>query len=571
MRKFTRRELLLSVGTASAASLLKSPVEILTESLLSGLLQGAQAQSRTGPARNYLHISLFGAPPRWFFDLPLTPFSNAGFVPNAMVRNRYAGGGTQYATTAVAKGGKTFNLPHLWQFGVPTPGGGTRPMTDLFDNMAVIRGFNMGSDSHTTNHERQLRPVTNGPSLDGLVADRSTARIPAVGAKDRTVPFGYKAPSGLGQVVVDSTLAANPLEQILGSFIRTAPAAFVNRKNAIDASIERGLDALKSYSMTNNPGAEALYKDRANAEALLKQGIGNLPAEWNRLFTKYQTLMNLSIRGPAALAGINDQAMAASNTEPMWRVFQNSNQAMYYIGNADVRTLVSNAYIQNLAEYMAVSEYLLVTGLSSSINIHVGHLSGLRFENYRVGDPTQAVNATPKTDGASDTDEHLTGIFSSVLINSVYFRALSACLLELVTVLKATTRDGKSVFDETVIHIGSEFSRIGRNDGGGSDHGWTGASTSILSGAIKQPLVVGNIYNQFDPSSPFYSVRATYDGTWGEGAPVIELGNRNLNPGHVAATLADLLRVARPLKNELPVLSETSGGIISLIGDGRNV
>jgi hypothetical protein len=93
-----------------------------------------------------------------------------------------------------------------------------------------------------------------------------------------------------------------------------------------------------------------------------------------------------------------------------------------------------------------------------------------------------------------------------------------------------------------VIHVASEFSRSARVDGSGSDHAFEGAVTSVWSGAIQKPIVLGNIRQNASVSTARDPV---YAGTWGGAAPVT-LGSTSgpLGIGNVAH-LSRRLRVAR--------------------------
>jgi hypothetical protein len=117
----------------------------------------------------------------------------------------------------------------------------------------------------------------------------------------------------------------------------------------------------------------------------------------------------------------------------------------------------------------------------------------------------------------------------------MYYRAYASCLLELIDRLKA-----ENIWNDTVIDTAGEFNRAAKGIGTGSDHGWQGASAAIYSGAITGPIVLGNIKKETGATS-------AYPGTWGYGAPVTGLPSGQLTLGHVAATLAFLLRTQSPI------------------------
>ncbi|OQW49297.1 MAG: hypothetical protein A4S09_12340 [Proteobacteria bacterium SG_bin7] len=119
-----------------------------------------------------------------------------------------------------------------------------------------------------------------------------------------------------------------------------------------------------------------------------------------------------------------------------------------------------------------------------------------------------------------------------------------------------------------MIQLGSEFSRCPRKDGSGSDHGWVAGCTSLYSGIIKAPMVLGNA--MFDGGkSP---LGANYSGTWGASAPInVDGATQYLGIGHMTSTVAELLRVEHPMKNNGSLIQEVGSGVVPLVELARNV
>jgi hypothetical protein len=197
-----------------------------------------------------------------------------------------------------------------------------------------------------------------------------------------------------------------------------------------------------------------------------------------------------------------------------------------------------------LAVNFAVALYVLLNNLSDSISIGPGSINGL------------SINGGLASLG---TDEHTTSGTISLMLNSYMNLAYAACLLELIDQLKA-----KSLFTETVIVMGGEFGRSARADATGSDHGYLGSSCCIYSGALNGPLVLGNVYNTKKQDS-------SDSGTWGNGAPVTELG-RPLNLSDWSSTLAYLLRVPSPVTSATSlILADSTGNYIAAVEKARQV
>jgi hypothetical protein len=125
------------------------------------------------------------------------------------------------------------------------------------------------------------------------------------------------------------------------------------------------------------------------------------------------------------------------------------------------------------------------------------------------------------------------------------------CIQELVATLTA-----KSLFNKTVIHIGSEFNRSPRADGSGSDHGFYGASASIISGMISQYALIGNIYANGKDSA-----NSPYAGTWGRAAPFAVSTNesRPILVQDIALTIGSMLNTAAVSANGYILLNAGNG------------
>ena len=555
----SRRQAISMMGLCGAASFLKTPSELLISGLVDGVFSRAQAQATGTQPRNHIYVNLNGGPARWFWDLPLVPYAgNLPVLSNPHVNTKFSDAGIsagqpEYQTVAVTRQGVTLNMPSLWSTDIPTVGGGQVPMVNLLDNMLMIRGVNMRMDGHPDNNDKQVRPLMAAPSLGGLVADRSHRPLPAVGLPGG--PNGvFKSGRGIGQVQLESY--SDPLRKIMQPFSRTADAlapAYLSRRQALDAALERALASLGEYARSSGAGSESLETARKSAEALIRQGIGDVSGEYTRLLAKYSALIDRCAIDP--VPGVTDKPVrysdmiVANGFTPQTSVHEG------FIRNADLRTVLqTSSNPGSLAEGFAVAEYLIKNKLSSAVTLGSGRVFGLRFEDLRD-------RATPTVAGTTGAgtwgyDEHFGGSVLSVIINTFLFRCLSACLYEFINVLKA---DG--LFDESVIQIGAEFSRNPRRDQSGSDHGWMANCTSLFSGSIKKPMVLGNTLLD----SPYA------DGTWGAAATVqVDGAKQQLTIGHSTSTVAHLLRVQPILSNNGTLVAETTSGLEPTIELAQN-
>lgn len=560
MKRMNRRE---ALGIFGVAPLALNPLEVLVGSLVSGLFNKAQAETvgkKDPPARNFVHILQFGGAPRWYFDAPLSPYENKTSVPNQGVATGFQDHGSHlglpvYSRSKVVRGNHELWLPSLWTSMIPTSGGGSVPMMALLDHILMIQGINLGLDGHPSNANRQNRPDPGSPSFTGLVADRSDTPIPAVQA------FGglavHKSLKGIGQVSVTSK--TYPLGELLSPFKHAAlNDGYMNRREAMDAVINKALGRLAQYAQSSVPGSENLFEIRHQAEALMRKPLGNLASAYSMLYLKYHGLIETALGSMGSVRGIGDKeirtALFPTNEFGVTNFTRISHSTVdSCVKNKDLRTVLQagKSTIENLAEGMAIAEYMLVNGYSSSVTLGTNVLRGFRYEDrVRFGNG-QAVSALDQ-EGVWESDEHAGGVAVSVVINSFRYRALAACLYEFISVLKA-----KGIFNDTVIEIGGEFNRSPRNDGSGSDHGWWGTAVSLISGAISGPHIVGNV------KSAGVSSGANYGGSWGAAAPVrVDGADTALGLGHVSSTLAALLRVRSPTPNNMSLLTETQEGAL---------
>lgn len=544
---------------------LQGPVETLLSGLVEGLVQEARAQGMAKP-RNYLHLNMPGGPCRWFYDLPFVPYASSGnFVRDEMIFTRLSnGGGAEYDAQDISVNGVTLKMPPLWGSQIPTAQGGWVPMSLLMENMLMIRGVDMKSDGHPTLNMKLVRPLADKASLTGLVADAADTPLPAVGTSPGTPREAYKSSRGIGQIVIPELNGVrNPLTAILHPFDRskdTLPATFLERRRALEEARNRGLSALADYANSAEPGAANLFALRGKAEKLLREGIGDIENSYQELYGKYKRLVESCKTRNAA--GINDKPISFSTFPTNYARTIAADGAMRVLtNNKDLRDLIhSSTYIGDMVEGFAIAEYLITRGYSSTVLWGCNHVQSLNFVDLsRVAKeeiPSQtgeSLGVSQKMAG-SNNDEHYIGAAVSFVVNNFLFRSIAACLYELIGVLKS-----HDLFNETVIQLGAEFSRYPIWHFGGTEHGFVANCTSLYSGAIDKPMVLGNIAVQ--GTQPGGRARNT---TWGAAGPVkVDGTEQPLTIGNSTSTVAHLLRVQPPVANNSTLVIERSGGGLS--------
>jgi hypothetical protein len=145
----------------------------------------------------------------------------------------------------------------------------------------------------------------------------------------------------------------------------------------------------------------------------------------------------------------------------------------------------------------------------------------------------------------------------SMLCNTVWFHHVATGIYELIQSLKAA-----NVFNDTVIQISSEFSRIPRTDQVGSDHASDTGQVTLFSGAVKQPLILGNVS---------IGKSTGYTGSIGKASTIRhDGGDTILTWEHAVSTVAAVLRVPSPTGNFRPVVADQNGTIVPLVGAPEN-
>ncbi len=524
----TRRQALSMMGTAGLFYALDNPLKVLFNGLTDGLIASAQAQS-AAPTRNYVCILHSGAPTRWVWDGFLQPngasdaFIRNGSVNNWLTENHYTGDNakTTYRSELIDLGdGRSIYLPALWAATIPVVGGGSVPMKDLLNNTLMMRGIHMQFDiGHKFGPTLIPRPNRSGPSISGMVADRAPTPIQAVGTSyfndnlcDPSTG-AYQSLQGTGVTLVRGI--QDPLNSLMSSFQNVDPKVLSQapKRQSLDALINSALSDLAAYARTSKPGADVLFRTRAKAEELFRTGFGDLRTIYTELHNKYREL----------------ERRAAQ--EPVANILPPAGIAPYNIASNNIRT--------DLAGQFAVAEFLLKSGLSSTITMG---------------------GSSPSVAGLSNFNDEHDGFDrqKSLICHSFQFRALAAMLYEFRRSL------GPALWEQTVVEVGAEFERAPQNTGLGSDHAPDANSVTVMSGAIKKPMFMGNI-NVVGRAEP-------YTGTFGIAAPTqTDFSSALLVTNeHVASTVSAIVGCESPVRAP-SLVTVSDSGVTSLVEDPKNV
>lgn len=551
-RKFLQKSSLYAGGLFCYTDLFK-----LINTIALTTIQKAQADVLEYQAKNYLNIHLNGGPARFLFDQWLTP--------NITDTNLSASDATYWnpgVATALNNNNPEYRLytyrgvrvPHHMQYPLKTATGDNISPDKLLDHWAVIRGYSSGTDGHEVNNPIQVYPDPAAPSLHALSADYRKDLISAVDFNGR-MPFASmagKVASIVGPHDTTGSGAVGGLMTVFKKYVPTSPIISNIDQLAQAKTFFREVmnEAVKNYDKTT---ANAIKDHISSGELLIQYAAEDLNSVWSTLYNKYNNaIMN------SAKIGDGSNAIPYLTDNPVMIAADELNQSDEHLVDRtyDLVGMIATGKFgidSNVARQLALYEYCLTRGISGVQGGRVGSL--LSKATYRKPDGT---TVTPGI--SSDSHEVLHKM--DILASAAFFRGLMGGILELITFLKATQKNGKDLFSQSVIHVTGDFGRSPRDDKKGYDHGWNAQVTSVFSGAIEGPVIVGNIKK---------AGQSGYKGTWGIAAATDFNGTSEvMSPRHVGAAMAALVGVPNPWSFTNKVWELQNGVLVPKVG-AKNV
>ena len=562
-RQFLGTGLLAGMNAAAPAL----PVASLFEAIYCHLVNKAQAavSKELEDTRNYINVMAAGAPCRYAFDHWMATGGEA-IEANQMVATSLSESGGNYVQAiykndCVAANG--LRVPDFFNHSVNLSSG-TRPLKDLLNNMMVIRGYGTGSDGHLGNLILQTYPLSGAASLDGAVADNSGLPFSAVTFPPRGVVFASKRGKGISPVG-----GAQPMHTLMQAFSdlnNPKGRDLVKRHEQLISSFR---SRLRTLAQQRTPASTALSADVDNAQKLMKSGLAELDAFWAPAVARYKAAIDGAVRG--SIPGVTDKPSVFTRANvPNIKQF---GVAIYYYAAAsttelylpvegtDLRTALATASLKYYwAEGLALTEFLIMKGWCKSIDLLLPQLDDLQLATQTYTDSIYT-NLKGSHSGACAAyhDMHGSGALSMVMITTALFRGFAAGILELAGRLKQIKSGSTDAWQNTVVHLTSDFGRAARADGGGSDHGFNQMVTSVYSGAINGPICIGNIKKSGENPG--------YEGTQGIRAAIDGYNQPLPTPLMAASTVAEALRLraGNPFKNLAePLVKEVNGKIVGL-------
>jgi hypothetical protein len=500
-------------------------------------VQKAHAEVTGYNPKGYLNIHLSGGPARFQFDQWLTPNINDANLSSADPTYWNAG-----VATAINNNNPEYRLytyrgvrvPHHMQYPVITSKGNVS-LDTLLDHWGVIRGYNSGTDGHEVNNPIQTYPDPAAPSLHGLSADYRKDLISAVDFSGR-MPFGSMA-GKVASMVASHGTASGSVGGLMNVFKKyVATSSVITNIDQLAQARTYFRDMMKaSLGQYDKTTANAIKDHISSGDLLIQHASENLDTVWSTLYNKYRTTIQKSaqiVDGPnGAIPFLTDNPIKLVAGDALTSDdFPNGIDS-----NFDLREMINSGNTNlstdvNLARMLALYEYCMTRGITGV----QGGQTGTTMGNLRYKKP----DASTYTTLNMGHDQHNVLHKINTLVSAAFYRGLMGGILELIDFLKTTQVNGKDLFSQSVIHVTGDFTRSPRNDKVGYDHGWNAQATSVFSGAIQGPIIMGNIKK---------AGQSGYNGTWGIADATDFNGTKEvLSPRHVGAAMATLIGVPNP-------------------------
>lgn len=537
---FSRRELLKlgALSSASLAYMIKSPEQLLGEAIIKNLFSTAYAEAGGHQsARFYVNLNLPGGPTRYNFDHWLRNSDEAAVLQSPSMGTSFtynAAGvatGTEYRTFSY----NGYEIPQTFMSLDATS------RAQFLESFLVIRGYGTGIDGHPINAPLQLHPVAGLQSLTGLLADNAATPYQAVQYPPRSYAR-YVSKKSVGLNILNGT---TPLKSLLGPVVTSNSARTLRSANQdVFSQLRSILNSITEATPQETKAISIAKNSIDSAYSLMQRNFSSFATDYAALVTDYETAIKAGIRnasipgltttidGSQALKIISDGA--ADGLYQMWT--PPATKIVPPSGH-DLTKLVDQATVRNLASGLALADYCIQNNLSSALEI-----SADDFMNVRASEGGTFVTHL--------NDSHGSGAYANVFLTGVMYAGILSGLMRF--------KDRMSVagkWNNTVVHITSEFNRTVDASGIGSGHGFDQMVASVFSGVIQGgPYMVGNVY------------RNTKGLSQGFAAPLQGYTHSSMpSPITMASTVAELMDIdVNPWKNNSPSLVQLSGNQLIL-------
>lgn len=479
-----------------------------------------------------------------------------------MIGTEFIKGRVQYKTIKF----KGINMPSLLENKIPSLNGQSVKISELFENALIIRGCNMNKDGHDTNSKVLESSREGKVSLGGRISEISKRPFSAISVNGTQADL-YKG--------------------VISSFKTSEGVSATNCRDTDESYIEQVLELFKNDQEINSEKSISNFfkklseelKDRSSYQYEKIKKISKLPfdkiyKDFKESTNKYLKLIETA-HSKYKIKNINDHSIKGVSFPAEFKLNkEGSTDPLDYMGKfqlldnilveEDLNTIFENIDYKRLAQRFALSEVSLKYKLTNVLILNIDPFENITVKNAApIGAITHTVNdkfitfncSTEKRFSTSEdkaleftNDAHYIGTLPTLIGYSKIYQLFSTCLYEFQRELKRL-----ELFDKTLIHITSEFERSPQRNQAGSDHGWQGHTSTLISGLIKSFNVIGSIK---ESSS---NILKDHYCTWGE-ADYHKGLKRQMRYGDIVTTIADIFNI-----------SSTEGGISLIKRDSKGL
>lgn len=504
------------------------------------------------PEMNYIQLNLYGGPSRWVFDNFLAPKKGLSFLSHPHVGSRFknSDGEIEYHLEEY----RGFQIPILWNERLQDQS----VARDLLGNMITIRGIDPDTVGHPQGAMRSVRPDEEKPSLHGLLSDQINSPLPTVlfGSNPATRAYSSHQRSGLN-IPLDGK---NLIEEILKPFY------FDSKGSSLFSDSPKKALSQAIANIESVQGFTSYKKELKKSLSLYIENFDDYLSEYSQILDHYEKLIQFNFRGSSLSQHqkINLQQVNPQKLEDFQRYKVDYES---YLKGGSLESFFSSAHLGYLAHQFASMEFLIKKGLVksfmfSSPNEMGDYILGASNEdNIDASSFDKKTLITAKKKGVKvQMDSHDVGSIAELASSYLYFKCTTGCLIRLKNELsKVKLTTGKTLFDNTLIHITSEFERVPRLDGSGSDHNDHGHTSSFISGSISKFQIQGNI-----------EVNSDGQGTIGTAAKVKHFGRR-LAPKDIYRSVCEVMKVKCPIPRTVALLKWDKGKVVASFDELKNV
>lgn len=484
----------------------------------------ANSASNLASTKKYIYLSLDSAPPRWFFDIPLTPNSpSTDYYPKNNTIGNYinrSGNDIIIENRPWKDPASGLYLPPVWGSNPKTASG---DFANLKNNLFFFRGVDMEIDNHTVTRLRNQAPTIGGFSIAGMFSSRTSSPIPSV--VSGSIGDSFRAEKIISPITVAHTGVSNTNNSITTAMNYVAGATPVK-----DSLMKQQLSFFDSYARSNGFANYGIKEAKDKADSMIIEGVKQFTDQWSTIYGKYTALIKEAMQNSK-----NRDKFATTQAIPNTRDYRMTYQAtggilsLAEISDVKSTTTSDKCAPPQMAAIFACLEILIVNGITS---VCVFSLPNGVMDNVQRTNSGATFNM--------NSDQHTVGTLLSTYVTSHFYRCLLICMDEFARVLTSN-----NMWKDTLIQFGSEFGRNPRENLSGSDHQTMAGSALLVSGSFNENRIVGNLVS---------NARSGYRGFTGTGTGIANLNGAQLRVNDIVKTVSHFLDIRPPTENGASLL-----------------